>query len=193
MSRQLTSISPDHENRVWRIESLLSPQECGQLIALAEDKGFGVATVRTHTSPQLLPAIRNNQRVVFEEPHWVQLLWSRLSSFGLPILDHQGPHGLPRALRFYKYTQDQRFKMHKDGAWHEDEYTSKLTLLVYLNEDFSGGATDFRGVVETPKTGNAVLFVHDTWHEGQIVTAGVKYALRSDVLYGPQEGLAPVF
>lgn len=34
-----------------------------------------------------------------------------------------------------------------------------------------------------PRAGSALLFIHDTWHEGAAVTAGTKYVLRSDVLY----------
>lgn len=60
---------------------------------------------------------------------------------------------------------------------------SRLTLLVYLNDGFEGGATDFRDFAVTPRTGDALLFVHDTWHEGQAVTRGHKYVLRSDVMY----------
>jgi len=35
------------------------------------------------------------------------------------------------------------------------------------------GGTDFRGFVQVPKTGSAVLFLHDTWNEGQMVDRGV--------------------
>ena len=73
--------------------------------------------------------------------------------------------------------------MHKDGPWLEDGLRSELTLLVYLNEDFQGGATDFRGFQIQPRTGDALLFVHDTWHEGAVLVSGCKYVLRSDVMY----------
>jgi hypothetical protein len=50
---------------------------------------------------------------------------------------------------------------------------------------FEGGDTDFRDFRVVPRTGSALLFIHDTWHEGAAVSRGVKYVLRSDVLYGP--------
>ena len=102
----------------------------------------------------------------------------------IPVLDGQTARGLPKDFRFYKYTAGQRFKMHKDGAWTEGGHTSKLTLLVYLNEGFEGGSTDFHDVSITPRTGDALFFIHNTWHEGAAVSAGVKYVLRSDVLFG---------
>lgn len=88
-----------------------------------------------------------------------------------------------RRLRFYKYRPCQRFKMHKDGAWQETGLRSELTLLVYLNDGFEGGATRFKDREVLPATGAALLFLHDTWHEGAMVEVGTKYVLRSDVLY----------
>jgi 2OG-Fe(II) oxygenase superfamily len=74
--------------------------------------------------------------------------------------------------------------MHKDGPWTENGVSSRLTFLIYLNAGFVGGATDFRDFSVSPAAGSALLFIHDTWHEGASVTEGIKYVLRSDVLYG---------
>ena len=137
-----------HSPRAFSIEGFLDPEECEQLIALAEREGFASAGV------------------------------------ALPEVDAQVPRGLPKDLRFYKYAPGQRFKMHKDGPWHEDGLTSQLTLLVYLNDGFTGGDTDFRDFRVKPDTGAALLFIHDTWHEGAAIESGTKYVLRSDVMYG---------
>ncbi|WP_269759142.1 2OG-Fe(II) oxygenase [Variovorax sp. E3] len=173
-----------HSARAFSIQGFLEPEECEQLIALAEAEGFASAGVRTADGPKPMPAIRNNERAMLPSPYWVDLLWQRLGEVALPELAAQSPKGLPKDLRFYKYTPGQRFKMHKDGPWHEDGLTSQLTLLVYLNDGFTGGETDFREFRVKPEAGAALLFVHDTWHEGAAVEAGVKYVLRSDVLYG---------
>ena len=168
---------------VWLIPDFFSPSECEGFIRLANERGFTEADVRTRNGPQSMPQIRNNQRVQFSNPKLVSSLWERLRTQDLPILEGQAPAGLPRDVRFYAYTPGQRFKMHKDGPWVEDGRTSRLTLLVYLNDDFEGGATDFRTFQVQPRTGDAVVFVHATWHEGQPVARGTKYVLRSDVLY----------
>lgn len=168
------------------VNGLLTPAECAELIALAEARGFEPAGVRTADGGQKSMAhVRNNERVVLESPQWIDALWQRLREAGLPALDGEAAAGLPRALRFYKYGPGQRFRMHKDGPWSEDGRLSKLTLLVYLNDGFAGGDTAFRGFRVEPRTGDALLFVHDTWHEGAAVEQGVKYALRSDVMYAP--------
>lgn len=172
-----------HSSRAFTIPHLLSPDECQQLITLAENHGFTSAGVRTTEGQKPMPLVRNNERAMFDSPNWVTLLWNRLRSAGLPELQGQQAAGLPKDLRFYKYSPGQRFKMHKDGPWTEGGLSSQLTLLVYLNDGFKGGDTDFRDLKIIPQIGSALLFIHDTWHEGAAVSEGVKYVLRSDVLY----------
>ncbi len=173
-----------HSPRAFSLERFLSADECAALIALAEREGFAAAGVRTADGPKAMPAIRNNERAMLAAPDWVALIWQRLGRVELPRLEGESALGLPRELRFYKYLPGQRFKMHKDGPWREDGLTSRLTLLVYLNDGFTGGDTDFRDFRVKPEAGAALLFVHDTWHEGAAIEAGTKYVLRSDVMYG---------
>ncbi len=169
--------------RVFGIAQFLTQQECLDLIALAEASGFVAAGVRTQEGSKAMPSIRNNQRTTLAAPDWVVSLWQRLVSVGLPELEGERAQGLPFELRFYKYLPGERFKMHKDGPWHENGMSSRLTFLVYLSDDFTGGDTDFREFRISPQQGDALLFIHDTWHEGCAVQEGVKYVLRSDVLY----------
>jgi predicted 2-oxoglutarate/Fe(II)-dependent dioxygenase YbiX len=177
-----------HSDGVFRIDGFLSAVECAELIALAESFGFDAAGVRMSSGERVMPNIRNNARASGENPAWVTTLWQRLSQHALPSIAGQHATGLPKALRFYKYTTGQRFKMHKDGPWTENGQTSQLTFLVYLNDGFTGGDTDFRDFRVQPQAGSALLFIHDTWHEGAEVTNGTKLVLRSDVLYGATMG-----
>jgi hypothetical protein len=118
--------------------------------------------------------------------------------------------GLNEQLRFYRYDPGQRFKAHMDGSIQRDTgEVSQLTFMVYLNDDFEGGCTTFfiskpiRGNGPTnpgqsvlmprqaprpriqvkPKTGMALVFAHRLLHEGEAVTQGRKYVLRTDVMY----------
>jgi prolyl 4-hydroxylase len=65
---------------------------------------------------------------------------------------------------------------------------SLLTLMVYLNDDFEGGETEFpeQGETIVPRAGTALLFQHMLLHAGKRVRSGVKMVLRSDVLYRPE-------
>lgn len=175
---------------VFEVPGFLAPSECRDLIQCSEAAGFSAADVRTDAGSAPMPKIRNNDRLILGSDDvfvaaWVALLAGRLLALNLPDIAGERAVGLPQDLRFYRYGAGQRFKMHKDGPWREDGLTSRLTFLVYLNEGFTGGETDFRDLIVTPKTGSALIFEHATWHEGAAVTGGTKYVLRSDVMYAP--------
>jgi prolyl 4-hydroxylase len=55
----------------------------------------------------------------------------------------------------------------------------------YLNDDFTGGETEFPelGKRITPLRGRALLFQHRVLHAALTPATGVKYVLRTDVLY----------
>jgi prolyl 4-hydroxylase len=94
--------------------------------------------------------------------------------------------GANERLRCYRYAPGQRFKPHFDGSFARDhDERSLLTFMVYLNDDFEGGETALLDLDQmvAPKTGSALLFQHPILHEGCTVTRGVKYALRSDIMY----------
>lgn len=173
-----------HTDGIWEVPNFLDAATCRILITRSEASGYLDAKVRTHTGEESMPGVRNNAKAIVEWPELVATLSQGIRKLNLPLLANREAAGLPRSLRFYRYEPGQRFKMHKDGPWKENGLTSEWTMLVYLNEDFEGGRTLFRdSVIITPQTGSALLFIHRTWHEGEEVIAGTKYALRSDVLY----------
>jgi predicted 2-oxoglutarate/Fe(II)-dependent dioxygenase YbiX len=58
-------------------------------------------------------------------------------------------------------------------------------LLLYLDDDFDGGQTDFpeQHLTVAPRAGDALWFQHAVLHEGKPITRGTKHVLRTDVLY----------
>jgi prolyl 4-hydroxylase len=171
---------------VWTVDGLLSPTECRDLILRLEEIGFEAAPVTTARGARMMPEIRNNARVILDDHGLAGELFRR----ALPHIPKtfQGARavGANERLRFYRYEPGQRFKLHSDGYFQRDEKErSYLTYMVYLNDDFEGGATGFLDPAReiTPKTGTALFFQHPLRHEGREVTRGVKYALRSDVMY----------
>jgi prolyl 4-hydroxylase len=177
----------DDEHEIFTIPQVLSPEECAELVATAEAHGFEAAPITTPRGFVMAPSVRNNTRVMLDDAPRAQRLWERLSPY-------MGPHrgawrvvGLNERLRFYKYEPGQRFKWHYDGAFERSlDERSHLTLMIYLNEDFVGGQTEF-DVGEIlrvrPQTGMALLFHHPVLHQGAPVQQGVKYVLRTDVMY----------
>ena len=63
--------------------------------------------------------------------------------------------------------------------------------MIYLNEGYRGGVTAFHNSADVVgERGMALLFEHGLMHRGAEVTRGVKYALRSNVMYGAVGRLA---
>ncbi len=180
---------------VFTVSHVFSPEECRELIQRAEAIGFEAASVRMPDGAQMMPKIRNNDRAALTDPELSLEMWHRIEPF-LPVLDGCAPCGVDPQLRFYRYVPGQQFKQHKDGAVTNDlGQTTKLSYLIYLNDDCEGGSTvftDYREIdgkrekveiIVSPEIGSALLFRHERWHEGKLVTSGSKYVLRSDVFY----------
>lgn len=180
---------PD-DHQFLTIDPLLSADECREWIDFAEELGFYDAPINLGGGREARrPDIRNNQRTLVDDPERAEALWQRTE----PLLpDHvlrsgrASATGLNERLRFYRYQPGQRFALHGDGYYRRPDgsETSRMSFLVYLNEGFEGGETDLvdLGVV-TPKTGLALCFRHPYLHEGRAVRSGVKYVLRTDIMY----------
>lgn len=170
----------------WTVPALLTDDECGALIERIEAAGPEPATVSMLRGPVLRPEIRNNDRAILEDPALAAELDARVRGYVPERLSDMRLVGVGERFRCYRYHPGQRFAPHYDGAFvrSPDEY-SLLTFIVYLNEGFEGGETDFPTLGErvVPRTGTALFFQHRVLHEGCVVTQGRKYALRSDILY----------
>ncbi len=171
---------------VFTLPDVLTPAECAEMIARIERLGPEAAPVSTAAGAVMRPDIRNNHRVMFDDVELARALYARVATAVPPVLCDMRPVGANERFRCYRYTRGQRFSPHYDGAFvRSDHERSLLTLIVYLNEDFDGGATTFLdlGISVRPRTGMALLFQHLLLHEGSEVHAGAKYAMRSDVMY----------
>jgi hypothetical protein len=116
------------------------------------------------------------------------------------------PVGINPCIRFTRYKPGGHFSLHRDGSYVEsDQYRSIFTVMVYLNgsEAYQGGETYFQssdeqspppghaaqhvpGVLSAtvvPRRGTALVFNHDVLHQGVAVTQGMKYILRTDLMF----------
>lgn len=178
--------------RIWTIDEFLSPDECAEWIDWAEAEGFSDAPITTPMGPMMAKDVRNNERVMVDDPERAAALFERVAPF-LPERAGFGTVvGLNERLRFYRYDPGQAFRWHYDGAFRRDaDECSRLTFMVYLNDGFEGGETVFavdgpngrEFVSIEPSTGTVLLFIHQQLHEGAELLAGRKYVLRSDVMY----------
>ncbi len=170
--------------RIIEIDSFWDKQTCNENIKKAEAKGFDHATVSTDLGEKFALHARNNRRVISEDAILVADLWNDLHKHVPENMGHSIACGLNEMLRYYKYEPGQKFQRHKDQSFIRDEFeASYLTVLIYLNDDFQGGETTFQERSIAPVTGKCVVFPHHLEHEGSEVHKGVKYVLRTDVMY----------
>jgi len=191
----------------FQLLNLLSAAECERLVALTETLGY------LEDAAVSLPLnIRHNHSTTWvADDTTAELLWQRCSPHILPTDDFSGKQavGLNARFRFYRYGEGDYFGAHTDGSWPGsrvvdgrlvdnayDDRWSQLTFLLFLSADFKGGATRFyvegnnrRDSVDvrTP-LGGALCFPHGVHplhcvHGSEPITSGVKYIIRSDVLF----------
>ncbi|CAM1343716.1 prolyl hydroxylase family protein [Tenacibaculum amylolyticum] len=173
-----------HEE-VFLIEDFLSEDECFEYLLQFQTSEFEEAKIAIDGSQVMNKNIRNNDRHIFFDKSLANSLWNRVQKFLPQRVGFYEALELNEMFRVYKYTQGQRFKMHIDGSFKRNLNEESLySFLIYLNDDFEGGATEFRKLFTvTPKKGMALIFRHRLRHEGKEVTSGVKYVLRTDIMY----------
>ena len=176
----------DRDCWVVTVSELLSKQECDEWIALAEGIGFSDAPITTAFGFVHAPEVRNNTRVMLDDVKRAAALWERVREHVPEKRDGWRVLGLNERFRFYRYEPGQYFRWHYDGAFQRSATErSLLTLMVYLNGGMEGGATQFDGLGDVvPEAGKALLFQNAIRHQGAPVERGLKYVLRTDVMYG---------
>jgi hypothetical protein len=164
------------------VRGVLDRAGCDAVVAQVEALGFPPATIAGRRREE----VRNNDRRVLDDPAFAEALWERIRP-AAPEIDGHLATGLNERLRFDRYGVGHRVAMHVDVPYHRsDREQSRLTLLVYLNDAFGGGSTGFVRFPIRPELGMALLFRHELEHAGEAVTSGVKYLLRTDVMYADQ-------
>ncbi|MEM7348594.1 MAG: oxidoreductase [Chloroflexota bacterium] len=201
----------------YQLLNVLSMAECWNFIYLSESLGY-----LPDAAVSLPREVRHNDSFTWvTDEQTDQLIWQRmqhLASEKLEIFAHKQPTGLNARFRFYRYGTGDYFKEHGDGAWpgsrviektlvpnaYSDSY-SMMTVLLFLNDDFEGGATRFlvnaddltqparEGSnvaavdVRTP-AGSVLCFPHghhplQCIHSSQPIIKGTKYIIRTDMLF----------
>lgn len=186
----------------FTLQDILSPEECQGLIDRSEQVGYDIALVNTGVnSPGVhVPGYRDGHRCIIDDHQVVAELWQRVKHHVPATFQKRPVVGINERLRFLKYAPGDKFEPHMDGEYRRTDgsgQVTKITIQFYLNDQCKGGATTFlrqwgssgdeapEKVAVPPTVGQVLVFQHDLVHEGSVVTDGVKYVIRSDILYGP--------
>lgn len=187
----------------FQLLNVMSDSECDRFVEISEALGYN------SDAPVSLPrSVRHNNSFTWVVDESIdQTIWGRCHHlFEASSFDGKLSLGLNARFRFYRYGEGDYFKPHTDGAWPgsrvidnrlvADSYgdrLSQMTMLIFLSDDYDGGATLFHtdqttvATVSTPK-GAALVFPHGMHpqhcvHAGEEITRGQKYIIRTDVLY----------
>ncbi|EFN58883.1 hypothetical protein CHLNCDRAFT_50409 [Chlorella variabilis] len=193
-----------------QVPGCLTQEEAAKFVTVAESVGFQHSTSR---GPAYGEAFRDNDRIQFQDQQLADQLWQAagLQQLCAGLGDEEGcPVRLNPNIRIYRYRPGQKFGKHIDESNELGcgQYT-QYTLLIYLST-CGGGETIFYGesgpaaahalfcrprraggrncklAAVTPQPGLALLHRHGDEcmeHEAAAVTAGIKYVLRSDVVF----------
>jgi len=182
---------------VFEIKNLLSHEECDHLIEVANKKGYMDSEVYNDN------AIKNNKlgdldtEFRLSKTCWIENheepLADKISDYSV-FLTHI-PKENNEALQVARYNINGKFDSHYDCCVYDDEEKCRImngnagqrrsTLMVYLNDDFEGGETEFVniGITIKPEKGKAILFwstyengmpIENSMHRGKKVTKGMK-------------------
>ncbi|MES2037882.1 MAG: 2OG-Fe(II) oxygenase [Pseudomonadota bacterium] len=174
----------DHGSGVHSIKGFLTEEECRRMITCSEQMQYEKADIKIHTGASGQDQVRNNDRIIFDDTVLAASIFERARTVLPAQLKEWTLSGLNERFRFYRYEAGQYFKWHHDLNFKRSETESSFfTLLIYLNADYVGGHTAFRFADIKPELGMALLFPHLIPHQGTAIDDGIKYVLRTDVMY----------
>lgn len=195
-----------HSYVCFTIQNLFSPQECQELIDQSESVGYVPALVNLGRGVhRRMDDVRNSHRLIIDDAPLANEILQRIIS--TKVEPHEKPWfdkfltfrekleliDLNGRLRYLRYGPGQYFKPHCDGSYTTTECRgsrSYVTAQLYLSSVSSGGATRIYNELNKseyvdvhPQPGMVFLFQHNLLHEGRPVDAGLKYVIRTDVMY----------
>jgi prolyl 4-hydroxylase len=192
------------EYTIFEIRDVLTAQQCDELIALGKAKGMDESAVLSYGTDSTTEMDKSHRKskhtwLKDEESQIIQEIaeyTGMLSS--LPIENQE-------MIQIASYEPGGMFNPHYDACVYEDkEYCDKinkgagqrkLTLLIYLNDDFEGGETEFTtlNLKIKPEKGKAILFAStddkqviykESMHQGNEVLSGEKWIATKWVHFG---------
>ena len=176
-------------NKIYEYPNILSDKQCNEIILLAEPY-ISNSTVIGENGNEETDNRRTSQNTFLPRTHKVvQDIYDKLSK----IINIDSDHF--ERLQVVRYKPGQKYEAHWDACWEDHKCVEFLkqggqryaTFLLYLNDDFTGGETEFphRNIKIKPVKGKSALFFNlekdnktkldDSFHAGLPPTSGIKW------------------
>ena len=177
-------------NKIYEYPNIVTNEQCQEIINLAKplvkestvigENGANVPDKDYRTSHNTF--ITRNHKVVKD-------IYDKLSKIIGIDKDHF------EQLQVVRYEKGQQYKAHWDACWEDHKCGEFMkmggqryaTFILYLNDDFEGGETEFpyRNIKVKPEKGKAALFfnleknnknkLEKSYHAGLSPTSGIKW------------------
>jgi hypothetical protein len=202
------------------VRSVLTAEECAACIEYMKGRDMVPAHSRTD--------YRNNLRILVSSHEFATEVYQRLKATLMELHEHEkditkenaddfpdnglgmlgtwGAEHLNDCFRMCCYHPGGHFAPHYDADYVVEavSYRSFKTMMIYLNDEYVGGETNFLSehslhwdeerklycaptetIVASFKAcpGDVLLFDHKILHEGAQVTSGMKWMMRSEIMY----------
>eukprot|EP00931_Biecheleriopsis_adriatica_P048143 TRINITY_DN27807_c0_g1_i1.p1 TRINITY_DN27807_c0_g1~~TRINITY_DN27807_c0_g1_i1.p1 ORF type:complete len:317 (-),score=57.34 TRINITY_DN27807_c0_g1_i1:93-1043(-) len=184
------------------VANAITHEECDALLQACEESGWAPASLEYGLGSGDLAGesivntkLRDSDRCILYKDDLARALWDRLQGVvQLDFFDPLKPKRVNSCFRCLRYTSSQAgFAKHCDGRSVVNGEISRVTVQIYLNDGFCGGATRLCHVDDTldathgldviPHKGMALIFDQTIVHKGSPVRAGTKYSARTEVMY----------
>lgn len=169
---------------VYVVRDVLSKAECQKWIDCA-DTSAKLEYFSQRGTRYL--AARECFRMHREDSTTAQMLFERIVA-ACPL--REKPVGCNPNIRLYKYAVGHQFGKHIDESNRVGTGVTKYTVLFYLSDCQGGETVFFYGNKQTfafqPQAGAMLLHLHGDdclLHQANAVSKGVKYVLRTDLVY----------
>jgi len=186
------NIKEDYNIKDYNIKefpNFLSNDECDKIIDMSKDKLF-ISKIYGKDEDTLSSSFRNSLQ------HWLNdddIFIKNISDRIRKIINAKTNFMEP--LQIVKYPENGYFYHHYDACTDTEEICHRMnlghghrymTFIIYLNDDYEGGETDFpnKNIKIKPEKGKGILFyntdvngniLNDSLHAGLPVTKGIKW------------------
>ena len=169
--------------------NFLSDEECNKIIDMSKDKLL-VSRIYGKNEDTLSTGFRNSlQHWLNDDNLFIKNISDRIRNITNTKTNYMEP------LQVVKYPENGYFYHHYDVCKDSDEICERMnsghgprfiTFIIYLNDDFDGGETDFpkQNIKIKPQKGKAIVFyntdkngkiLEESFHAGLPVSKGTKW------------------
>ena len=167
------------ETRIYQIHNAVSSSVCRDYAQQGDRTGWSSTNIS-----ELNPLFSRSQAHINID---TQALFAAIQHTAPPHLDNMDIVSLAeQQTACMRYSEGEYFGIHTDSPFvAQDGAITKLSLVLYLNDDYTGGETVFPDLALEikPEVGKILLFPPILRHMSKPISHGAKYIIRSEVLY----------